>query len=361
MFHRLGERAYRVCCFLVLSTNHFSLSSTSIIMKSLSYFFLLLSVLIAGTSCQKALDVPLPEHKKRLVVNAFLTPGKHIDVYLTRSYGPLEEVEKLDLFVRGATVEILSGGDLQTTLSMRDTSIFHFDWVNGDSVEKKLSRYTSDFTIQPNVSYQLKISHPEYESITAQTQIPDNPEILTATLQQNAARSTDIDGYTVNQSLLTVEFKDEAGVSNQYRIKAAIEFEYPGFPGETMYQELWSGEIGPVTGRDNSGAYTTNGSWLSDEGKDGQTIKGEFVVLLPNAYEDGGLPDELDITMMHVELYNANADSYEYLRKLKQQEDNASNGFEFFPPEAIVVYSNVENGYGIFGGLGMGTTAFSPK
>ncbi|MEM7371870.1 MAG: DUF4249 domain-containing protein [Bacteroidota bacterium] len=329
-------------------------------MKYLSYIFLLTSVLFGATACQKALDVPLPEHKKRLVVNAFLTSGKSIDVYLTRSFGPLEDVDKLDLFVRGATVEILSNGEVVSTLTMQDTTIYKYDWAEGDSIPQNLSKYSSDFSPKPNTEYELKVSHSDYEAITAKTHIPDNPSILSAELKQNVARSTDIDGYTSNQSLLTVEFQDEAGIGNQYRMKVAIEYEYPDFPGEPVFQELYAGAIGPVTGTDNSGAFTTNGPWLSDEGKDGQTIKEDFVIYLPNAWDEGGVPEPLNIHMMYIELYNANTDSYEYLRKLKQQEDNASNGFEFFPPEAIVVYSNVENGYGIFGGLGLGTTEFVP-
>ena len=330
-------------------------------MKSLSYFFLIPFLLLALSSCQKELDVPLPEHKKRLVVNAFLTAGKSLDVYLTRSYGPLEDVDKLDLFVKDATVEVYEAGSLLGKLNAQDTIVYESDWVSGDSTAKTLWKYSSDaISIQGGKSYELRASHPDYESITATTRVPANPEVLSVALQQNVARSTFEDGSFVHQSLLDIRFTDEAGVSDQYRTRVSIEFEIPFEPGEYVWQELWASEGGAVSGKDNTGAYLSDGLWLSDAGNDGQTIDGQFLIILPNAYDQQPQPTPLNIRTVKVELVRANADSYEYLRKLKQQEDNASNGFEFFPPEAIVVYSNVTQGYGIFGGLGISEIEFAP-
>lgn len=331
-------------------------------MKLHAYIILSITALFSWTSCQRDLDVPLPEHKKRLVVNSFITAQQTLDLYLSRSYGPLEDVDKLDLYVKDAEVKLLNKGESIATLTMSDTTITNFDWFTGDSITKTLVKYSSTIPIEGGETYQIEVSHPDYESISAETLVPHQAEISNAELIQNAGYTTDIDGYKSYQSMIKLNIQDMAGIGNHYRIKVAIEMEDPWQPDQFYVQELWDYEGGPVTGRDNTGGYLTDGPWLSDTGMDGQNIPGEFIVMLPNAYDqDQGVdPTPLNIRKVFVQLFNANDDSYEYLRKLKQQEDNASNGFDFFPPEAIVVTSNIKNGYGIFGGMSITEMEFVP-
>ena len=314
-------------------------------MKNLiSYIFLALTLL----ACERALDVPFPEHDPKLVVNAFLDGGKPIDVYLSRSYGALENINGVDLNVADASVELLVDGVSLGQMTYKD-SVIQDTLFDGSVESKTLAKYHMPGILAAHgKTYEIKASHPEYPAAISQTKVPGQAEVYQAILNQNVYRFTDSEGFGEFQSLLSVNIKDPAGEKNFYRIKLEIEVEAPGFPDSKYRTEVFVS--GPSIGRDANGSYRTDGFWLSDEGNDGQSWVQDFVITLPNAYEPVDEIIELPVSRIFVTLYTANEDSYKYLDKLTKQNE-ANDGFELFPPEAIVVYSNVEGGFGIFGGL----------
>jgi hypothetical protein len=318
-------------------------------MKFISKILLLISLALSVFSCQKDLKVPLPEHQKRLVVNSFLNPGSSPEVYLTRSFGPLEDLETIDLHVEDATVDLYEGSALLGTLSYQDTLISSWG-VNGDSLVKPVGKYYSEsLNIEAGKTYEIRVSHPDYESVKATTTMPNPAEILEVSLQQNVQRIAIESGYKYSQSILNVRFQDVAGSEEAYAAKLFIEYESLWQPGQYDIEEVW--EVLPITGRNETGAYTGDGSWGTDEGKDGQIMEVEFLADLPNAYLPDDEFEELNIRRIFLHFYTANGDSYRYIRDLSKQNESYSGGFSFFPPEAIIVPNNIENGYGIFGGL----------
>ena len=307
-----------------------------------------LIALLSLAACQVDLTVPLPEHTKRLVVNSFLDQNANPTVYLSRSYGPLEDPQKTFFELHDGSLELFADGSSVGQLVYQDTTVeFYTD--NGQINDRRIGRYVlPNYQPEPGKLYEIRASHEGYEDVRAETQMVSAVEFTDFALEENVKRQTDIDGYTTSQSLFKLKIQDPVGEKNYYRLSVRMKYESPWEPGFFYWEELY-GLQGPVDGVDNSGAYTATEVWLSDEGMDGELIDASFLAYLPNAYDDPSLIQPLNIDSMYVTLLTANEDAYQYTRKLKQQRDVGDFSIPIFPPESIVVYDNIENGYGIWG------------
>ncbi|MEL6591600.1 MAG: DUF4249 domain-containing protein [Bacteroidota bacterium] len=314
----------------------------------LSHHILCLLALLSLAACQVDLTVPLPEHTQRLVINGFLTEAESPEIYLSRSYGPLEDPDKTIFDLHNGTLELFADGTSVGTLSYQDTTVETFDF-NGNPSERRVGKYVlPNYQVEAGKRYEIRASHTGFDDARAETPMVTNAEFTDFELKESVKRETDIDGYTTLQSLLTLKIQDTPGEKNYYRLGGMLKYENVWDPGNFYWERLWNIQ-GPVDGVDNSGAYTTSELWLSDEGMDGQVIEAEFLVYLPNAWEDPNTVQPLNIDSMYITLFTANEDAFQYTRKLKQQRDNQDFSIPIFPSEAIVVYNNVENGYGILG------------
>ncbi|MEM7655061.1 MAG: DUF4249 family protein, partial [Bacteroidota bacterium] len=290
------------------------------------------------------------DHPKTMQEISFVQAFGRPDIYLTRSHAPLEDLEKVNLFLPDAVVELYKEGNLLGQLTYKDTLVTTWG-LNTDSLVKPLGKYTSEeIEIEEGTTYELKVSHPDYDNVSASTHVPEKVEIIAAELQQNVARTSDIGGFSASQSLLSLRFQDPAGVGEHYRVKLRIEYEAAWQGGEFFEEQIW-GALAVTERQDEQGAYVGESAWYSDDDKDGQIVEVDFIAYLPNAYAEEAQVEDLNIRSFTVELFVANDASYEYILDYERQLDNSSGWFSLFPAESIVVFSNVEGGYGIFGGL----------
>ena len=327
------------------------------IMKRIHLYILSVAILGVLSSCQKDLNVPMPEHTPRLVVNSFLDPGKPVDVYLSRSYGPLEDIDKLDLLIKDAVVEIWKDEQKLQTFTYQDTTVDMFDFETGGTYQQQLGKYTDpDFRVEAGQTYTLKVSHPDYEDVSARTTAPEMPEIISAEIEQNVARETSIGEFSAAQSLLHIKIKDPSLSGESYFIQIDLEYEDPIEPGLWVTESL-SEVAGPVARRNHEGAYEVETAWLKDDSRSGDTVSGDILVILPYAYMERSQYKPLNIRNMLIKLHTVNEESRLYIDELFTQRDNL-DGFDIFPTESVVVYNNIENGYGIFGGLIKSTKLF---
>ncbi|MEO1448298.1 MAG: DUF4249 family protein, partial [Bacteroidota bacterium] len=86
------------------------------------FLYIGLILAIGLSACESDLDVPLPPHTPKLVVNAYLTPTEPAQVYVSRSIATLEKVEVEDLILKDATVEIWENDTKIQTLAFRDSA-----------------------------------------------------------------------------------------------------------------------------------------------------------------------------------------------------------------------------------------------
>ena len=171
-------------------------------------------------SCEQVVNIPLPEHEPRLVINAGLEGFQAMDVYLSRSYGTLSDINFDDpeaLLVPDAQVEIHSQGQI-FPLAYRDTMIE--TWI-GDST--KLGKYTSEtFSYAYGQAIEIRATHPDYPDVRTQITVPYPAHILGVELEQNVIRVIDPEYEEARyQSLLHLDIMDHAGIGEAYAIIGA--------------------------------------------------------------------------------------------------------------------------------------------
>ena len=302
-------------------------------------------VLLLTTACEITLNVPLPEHEEKLVVNAMLQTGETFDIYLTRSYGPLENVRPADILIDNAVVELINGANVSETLTYKDTVI------GGGLPDEISGKYFSLNSVIEGETYTVKVSHPDYPDVMGTTTIPLAIEITDAGLEQNVTREIDQDGTGRYQSILNVDIIDEAGIDNFYEIFMILSYIDPNQPNFPFTEFV---EIEGIAQLGANNAYTAETPVISDETFDGQATTLELLCHLPNAFDDPTAIQDYQVTQIVLFTISANGDYAEYFRKLDIQAGNA-NDIQLFPSEAAVVPNNVENGYGVIGGY---TTSF---
>lgn len=311
----------------------------------------MLAVASAVISCERDLEIPLPEHKSRLVVNGYLYAGMPVDIYVTRSYGIVEKVEIQDILIENALVEILEGGKVLDTLAYRDTTIS--DPFSGTKTIK-LGKYYSE-TVKPEAgkSYTVRVSHPTYGTATATTVIPQKINVEDLKIEQDVyvSQYTDFDGqiYSYGQSMIKVKVTDPPGEKNFYDFELGIDFELPDHPGIPFFAELYTYNN---VYREPGEGYVGDQKPFVDDSFDGTTTTLEIVTELPNNYVLLSEKKPLEISKIYVKAIAVNEDYYKFKNKFELQQLNRDgDDFGIVPVEAIIIYSNVEGGFGILAGF----------
>ncbi len=71
-------------------------------MKVFSGFSLFLLIIATSLACTEIIDIELPQHDEKIIVNSFFTAGKPLKVHLSKSMAVLEDTISLcdNAFVR---------------------------------------------------------------------------------------------------------------------------------------------------------------------------------------------------------------------------------------------------------------------
>jgi hypothetical protein len=277
-------------------------------------------ILVAGlTSCEKIIDISIPDHERKIVVNGLMTNNDTVRVHLSRSRSVLES-DSLN-YTTGGDVRLYLGSDLIGKFR-EETNGFYF---------------LPDFIPQVGQSYRLTASDGELKPVEALAVLPPQVPILSV----DTATMT---GEWGQQELrLTIKFNDPAGIKNVY-----------GFGVDMIYKE-YSYETMTWTGKklaQQAYLYGNDDRFLKDEsinfeGKfyfedllfDGMTKSVEF-----------GLSDfaymESDTIWLSVNLEQLDQSYYKYILSYNAYQNASGNPFA----EPVQVYTNVVGGYGIFSG-----------
>ncbi|RMG55928.1 MAG: DUF4249 family protein [Bacteroidetes bacterium] len=308
--------------------------------------FLILTALTGLLACEQIVEEPLPPHTPRLVVFAFWEAGQPLDAYVSRSYGALEDLTAEEVLIRDATVSLEIDGQ-PIPLTYRDTT--YEPWP-GFGQTFYTGKYEAERDAEADKIYTLRVSHPDYESVQATAVVPRPPVVRRAWIERDVFRTVDPLGNDQgSQSLLHVEVEDPAGVGDYYEVRDVdLWYEYPGFrPGlqrETLYVP---GEAVIAS----EGGYAPGSRAIPDTDFDGQSGTLTFLISLPSAYDEPAMQDSLVIQSLVMTVRTFGATYAGYLEKLDLQRETQNGGLNFFPAEAVVVPSNVEDGYGIVAGI----------
>ncbi len=308
-------------------------------MKHLLFFICFGCVLSA---CEVEVDRPLPEHTPQMVFQGFMTPGDSVRLYLSRSYGPLEQVQIRDLLVDDAAVRFWINGVEMSQVIYRDTLISSFQELRSGYYLGK------DATIPPGSRIDVEATHPDFGTARAGTTLPTPARILKVETIQNAFRQVFGNDDTYTQSILRVSFEDPAGEPNFYRIlNAFIIYRRPDQPNQLRSQGL--SVYGPALAS-SDGGFEAVTLYATDETMDGQVVTADFLCEFPDAYSPIDQWQEVLVDSLFLEVEYANQDYGEFQEKLFLQSQSVGGGISITPPEPVELYDNVEGGYGSIGG-----------
>jgi len=305
------------------------------------YIFYVLFVFIL-VSCERTVDVDLPVQESKLVVYSLFTPDSTVNAALTSSIGILEDSELN--FVTEATVDIYEEDAFLETLTKKDFSFLQWGWA--EQIEIMGTLFQSENTIEADKSYRLEVEAEGFESVKATTTVPE-----VVAIEEVSSSNLFVDFGTENGNnnvSFTVKFTDPVG-ENYYEIKAYsynIYEEYEYVLDSTLNEYVQGDLISIDTFRQK--VYMEYNDFFSLNALN----SGQSIFINDDLFEGNTTNIKISIYdiidengQLLVELVSHSKESYLYLSSKRQQDWSREDFFS----EPVFVYSNVENGYGVFG------------
>lgn len=293
--------------------------------------------LISMPACENVVTIDLDSGDPQLVAFCLLKNGESPRVHVTHTVGAT--VGGVIAPVSDASVLINTPNQSISNFVYSETDIATWsDEFNGNTVIDGIYHLDIDATVawQSGQDYNIQISAPGYETITANTNFPTLVPI------------ENIDTSWYNGKFDIFSDVDDTG----YYFKVDITISDP--PNEKNYYTLVAksqGDYGndklPISGNDiKLGQYEYVGKkiYFNDNLFDGETVTLSFLVdaALLAYYEDPYYPIG-DERALSIRLRMPNKDWFDY-QYTRNRQANVSGPFS----EPIIVHNNIEGGYGIF-------------
>ena len=270
-------------------------------------------LLILFTNCEKEVEIDLPKHQPELVLNCLFSQDAVFKVHLSKTAPILND---FPVIVREAIVQLY------------ENELFIEELTFDGNI------YTSTILPKTNKNYHIKVNTPEFENITAYDYTPSKPNLISVAFNENAY--TDEEGYEMGQ--LTIEFKDNPNKKNYYEIVFFVKDNNSFF---TPYYDEKNND--PVLLNEEILAYEPESLMFSDELFNGTayTLK----INSGNLFDSNDEPSELNFIFRHI-----TENYYKYKKRLILHKYNQEHDVWDGVGEPISMYTNIENGYGIFAG-----------
>ena len=290
-------------------------------------FLVLFAALYALSACQRTVIIELPPHEPKLVLHALWSQGQNQEIWAwvgnnisimdntqldSFYYSPMDRAIPYEgtVWVHNATVELYQNGVLFQTLH----------------TEEGARVYTAPFLVDnlnPNANYELRVSAPNYPSISAQVKIVPAPSVSNPTLTPDGVNTNG-----VVYDLIQVDINDPVDTENYYYFALKYTPKDSTWGGDSYYQ--WLETSDPNAESNNTGVIVT------DKTFNGQNRRVDFWAYGADTANH----------WISLEVYNLGKDVYLFNRSLQLHYENQNNPFA----EPVVIYSNVTNGRGIASG-----------
>ena len=291
--------------------------------KTFNIIIALLLVLVIQ-SCETVVDLKTPEHKQLLVPNCFFNTDSFMVVQLSTSKGSLDNNQKSNT-VNAATVQVFENGQIKEILQQI-----------GDGIYK-----ANTFKPKAGKTYHLKINAGNYDEVDAANTIPIPIPINNFSFKDSAFIESGGGGGYMAQ--LTLNISDPANEQNYYAIQVftydTMFLNFPPGPGDTLIiaRKIYAYSEDPNT------SYSSYAEvMMNDEIINGQNysfkINFSSYEIMPNS-------------KINAVLQSVSKEFFLYATTLTNQQNNQGNPFS----EPVRVYSNINNGLGIFAGFSEST------
>ena len=281
-------------------------------MKKKLHILALTLILFSCDDMSMTINLSLNEHESLLVVNANAEADKKLKVFVTKSIDPLSSnsFEYIDDAV------VLLKEDMQ----LLDRLLF----------DKIKECYLSNEVIESGKIYQLEVNHSDFLLASSEVYVPNIVEIQNAELG------------LISNDFRAFEFDvdDPLFIDNFYllRIKGYVEdIEYEEDSIGFRWKDLWFESSDP--------SFDNNNFW-------GESYEGRRILFNDQIfngtkktfYMDVSYWEELD--SVKLVLYSVSESFYKYhISRILQNQNGTS---EILGAEPVVVYNNIQNGFGVF-------------
>lgn len=188
---------------------------------------------------------------------------------------------------------------------------------------------TTAFDLQTMSNYELQINHPNLGSVFAEQLLLSNATNIEVSPSEDIYNS---DSTLNSASELTLSFKDTRNEENYYIIEVESIGERPNFEtGDTTYGKILTGINSP------SNLVEFQSIWrlyLRDDNLDGETITIPFSYFSRHDIVDA----------IKVNLISTTREGYLHELSVAKYQESLDNPFV----EPVIIFSNIENGLGIF-------------
>lgn len=273
----------------------------TLIMKQI--LIIIFSSIILFSGCREKISDSFDEFPAKLTINSILTEGFPVKLHVSLS-GKISENELHT--VNNAVVYLYINRQYHETLKGIGNGL-----------------YVSESNVTAGNNYRCEVIAPDYEQLYCEQEIPLKPQITHISYMKNAGKNEEGEIYssvsfTFNNTLNSIEYYEA-----KLQMKRFDDFQYVQI--QSIDDPVLLSEGLPVTVFSNKmindKTYTMN---LNFRKRDNVNV--------------------------FVELRKISCDYYMYMRQLCLYETGRYPDFMSGMPAALPVYSNINNGYGIFAG-----------
>ena len=296
-------------------------------------------VLFSCGEMETVVNLEIPPHESVLVLNANFNTDNNVQLSVSNSVGAFDN--SAPIFLTDAEVLLYKENEQIDALTpdlINPTYVYYrMNDYASDSV--LMYYYKSNVTPQPNSNYKIVVNHPNYNSIQAKTFIPDSLNIY----------NVEVD-TTSNENIIGLRFSfdDAPNQQNYYRLKLF-----------SSCTKSWVNEYGDYDEWDFSG-YTefvsNDPSFPAGIPFNGYTFEGNNVIFTDALFNGQKKTIELDVITEEIKYADCDTviiefsifsdDTYSYYSSLDDHREKGE--LNIFGGEVVPVYSNVENGLGVF-------------
>ncbi|MBT7896064.1 MAG: DUF4249 domain-containing protein [Flavobacteriales bacterium] len=313
-------------------------------MKNLKNIISLISIVtLSCGEMETVIDLEIPVHDPVLVLNGRLDTDTNIQVLISSSVGAFDNTTpsmvndaNVILFENNIEIETLTL-DTENTYEMY---VNNGNWNNVTYID--MNYYVSNYIPKQDMTYKIEVKHPSFNDIDASTYIPDNILIYNFVIDS-----------TSNDDKLNFEFSfdDDANIENYYSLSLKVSCSKV-FEDEYGYIDEWYWD-GRVEMNSNDPSFPSNNFDVLDGGYRFQGERAVFNDALFNGQEKRISVDVFTDEYQYAQcdtikfiFSTFSDDSYKYYNSLSEQREKG--GLDIFGGEVVPVFTNVNNGLGVF-------------
>ena len=308
--------------------------------------FIYLLLIITYNSCETTLDIDLPNTEPKIVINSYMISEEYWDArtqFLTVSHsiGGLGSIQDYtytdDIPVINTATAMIKEISLDNSIITEYPLIFHDNCYCYSNPE---------LTPKENTIYELNVSAEGYPNISATEIMPFKPNYTIS----NFIMFNELDD-TLSQELCEfhITIDDVENQNNYYKLKIYTVNTFQNKKRSCEYKTQDPIFLIPIN-RYNSenNYYEGQHGYFTDE-----LFEGSSRSIFIQAKKPEG-----DFDHFYIEVTSYSENLYQFNSTRKEQVKDANN--ILFNSEAIFMHSNINQGYGIFGGRAVTRKAYIP-